>query len=515
LTEPASPALDANPAAVAPGAVAPGAGTNVGGRPGAEFPAAPVASPSAAERLDRLLAVATEHEQAGRLELAEQVLREVLAEAPERHGAVHLMGIVAYRRGRPQESSQLMERSIALAPGAALYHRNICEVYRTLGRVDEALVAGRRAATLTPDDPHCHHNLSVLHYHRLELDEAIAAAERAIAIQPDFPGAHFGIAEAALLSGDFRRGWEEYEWRFRLANAPPLMPASDRPQWDGRPLRDGRLLLIADQGYGDVIQFSRYIPWAVERCADVAVACSRELYPVICQMPGLGMIFDHWEQRPEFAAYCALSGLPRLAGTDLATIPAEIPYLRPPEADRAEWAERLAAVVPQGMRRIGFAWAGRATHHNDRNRSTGLATFAPLAEIAGVSLLALQKGAGQTQIGSYWGRAPLFNLGPEIRDFADTMAIVDWLDLVVTVDTSVAHLAGAMGKPVWIMLPFAPDWRWLLGRSDSPWYPSVRLFRQGADRRWQPVMAEIAAEIAAGALDPPRRRLQPAPAAQS
>jgi hypothetical protein len=212
-------------------------------------------------------------------------------------------------------------------------------------------------------------------------------------------------------------------------------------------------------------------------------------------MPGLGIVFDHWERRPDFAAYCPLSGLPRLAGADLLSIPAEIPYLRSSPNKREAWADRLDALVPRGLRRIGIAWAGRPTHHNDRNRSTTLATFAPLSQIPGISLISLQKGAGQAQIGHYWGRAPLFNIGPELRDFADTMAVLDCLDLVVSVDTSVVHLAGAMGRPAWVMLPFAPDWRWLLDRSDSPWYPTLRLFRQSADRRWQPVMAEIAAEI--------------------
>lgn len=468
----------------------------VGGGPGPVLPAATAAPPSPTERIDRLLAAATEHEQAGRLDAAETALKEILAEAPERHGAVHLMGIVAFRKARVQEAAQCMERSIEMAPQMALYRRNICEVYRTLGRLDEALAAGRRAAQLAPQDPHCFHNLSVLHYHRLELDEAVAAAERAAALDANFAGAHFGIAEASLLRGDFRRGWDEYEWRFRLANSPPLMPPTDRPQWDGKPLDGGRLLLIADQGYGDVVQFSRYIPWAAERCADIAVACSAELHPVIAQLPGAGTIFDHWEKRPDFAAYCALSGLPRLAGTDLATIPAAIPYLRASAQKRAAWGERLAALVPPGMRRIGIAWAGRSTHHNDRNRSTSLQTFAPLSEIPGISLISLQKGPPQTQIGAYWGRAPLFNLGPEIRDFADTMAILDCLDLLVSVDTSVVHVAGAMGRPVWVMLPYAPDWRWLLGRDDSPWYPTLRLYRQGPERKWAPVVERIAAEIA-------------------
>jgi Tfp pilus assembly protein PilF len=466
------------------------------GQPGAQFPAAPAQQPSAAERIDRLIAVATEHEQAGRLDLAENMLGQVLAEAPERPGAVHLMGIVAFRKGRVGEAVGLMERSVGLAPEVALYRRNICEVYRTLGRLDDALQAGRLAAQLAPRDPHCHHNLSVLHYHRLELDEAIAAAERALAIEPNFPGAHFGIAEASLLRGDFRRGWEEYEWRFRLANAPPLMPQTDRPQWDGSPLADQRLLLVADQGYGDVIQFARYIPWAAQRCPNIAVACSTELHPVIAQLAGAPIIFDHWERRPEFAVYSALSGLPRLAGTDLATIPGDTPYLRAPEQQRAAWAERLSALAPRGTRRIGIAWAGRPTHHNDRNRSMPLAGFAPLSDLPGVTLFSLQKGAGQGQIGSYWGRAPLFSLGPEIRDFADTMAVIDALDLVLTVDTAIAHLAGAMGKPAWVMLPYAPDWRWLLDRTDSPWYPSLRLFRQSAERRWEPVVDRMAAELA-------------------
>ena len=439
--------------------------------------------------------LATEHEQAGRLDEAESILRHVIAEAGDHPPALHLMGIVAFKKDRIDESVRLMERSIALAPMEALYYRNICEVYRVLGRLDEALVAGNRAASLAPSDVHCHHNLGVLHYHRLELDEAIASGERAIALDPNFAGAHFGIAEASLLRGDFARGWEEYEWRMKLANAPPLLPPTERPQWDGSPMRDGTLLLIADQGYGDVIQFARYIPWAAARCAQLAIACSAELHPVIEQQAGAAPLFDHWERAPEFTRYCPLSGLPRLAGTDLDTIPGGVPYVRADPARSALWAERLDALLPRGYRRIGIAWAGRPTHHNDRNRSTALATFAPLTEIPGIAFVSLQKGPAQAQIGGYWGRAPLVNLGPEIRDFGDTMAVVDCLERVITVDTSVAHLAGAMGKEAWVMLPYAPDWRWLLDRADSPWYPAHRLFRQGPDRSWDAVIDGIAREL--------------------
>ena len=468
------------------------------GGPAPEVAASAAAPATGAQRIAQLMQLATEHEQAGRLDQAENILRLVIGEAADHHPALHLLGIVAFKRGQAAEAARLMEQSIALAPMQALYHRNICEIYRVEGRFDEALGAGRRAAALAPDDVHCFHNLGVLHYHRRELDEAIAAGEQAIALNPDFAGAHFGIAEASLLRGDFARGWEEYEWRTKLANAPPLLPPTDRTQWDGTPLPDQHtLLLIADQGYGDVIQFARYIPWAAARCPRLAVACSSELHPFIRQQPGVGMLFDHWERAPEFAAYCPLSSLPRLAGTRLATIPAEIPYARADPALTAVWAERLAVLLPHAARRIGIVWAGRPTHHNDRNRSTALSAFHALTEIPGIALVSLQKGPSQVQIGGYWGHAPLVNLGPEIRDFGDTMAVLECLERVVSVDTSVVHLAGAMGKEAWVLLPYAPDWRWLLDRSDSPWYPALRLFRQGVERRWEPVIEAVARELAA------------------
>jgi Flp pilus assembly protein TadD len=464
-------------------------------RPGPRIPSPVPTPPSPEDRIAELIGLAQGHEQAGRLNEAEEALAQALALAPQHAGALHLLGVVSFRQGRIDEAAALMERSIAAVPETALYHRNICEVYRSLGRYDDALAAGHRAVALTPRDPHCYHNLGVLHYHRLELDEAIHCAESALALDPEFAGAHFGIAEASLLRGDFRRGWDEYEWRFRLGNAPKLLPPTDRPQWDGSQLPNGRLLLIADQGYGDVIQFARYIPWAGRRCPDIAIACSSEIRPVVAQQPGVGATFDHWENQPDFVAYCALSGLPRLAGTTLQTIPAPIPYLRADPDKVAAWADRLSGLVPAGYRRVGIAWAGRPTHVNDRNRSAALSIFAPLSELPRLALISLQKGPAQGQIGAYWRRAPLVNLGPEVADFADTMAILEALDLLVTVDTAVAHLAGAMGRPVWLALPFAPDWRWLLDRDDSPWYPTLRLFRQPAPRQWDPVVAEVARRL--------------------
>ena len=254
-------------------------------------------------------------------------------------------------------------------------------------------------------------------------------------------------------------------------------------------------MLIADQGFGDGIQFARYISWAAGRCGELVVACSRELQPLIGQLPGVASMFDRWEAAPPAAAFLPLSGLPRLHGTRLDTIPADIPYLRADAERAAAWKARLDTLAAPGHRRIGLAWAGRPTHKNDRNRSVALNRLSAITSVDAVTFIALQVGEAQAQVSRYFGRAPLVNLGPEIDDFADSMAVIDGLDLVVTVDTAIAHLAGAMGKTVFIMLPFTSDWRWLEGRSDTPWYPTARLFRPPAPRDWDAMAAAVAVAV--------------------
>ncbi len=445
--------------------------------------------------LGELFSIAAQFEQQRKLPEADRLIRHILTVAPRQPDALHLGGIVAFRLGRHAEALDMMERAIRYGIDTPLYLRNICEVYRTLGRLDDAVAAAKRAVQLAPSDPLCLHNLAIIHYERLEIDDSIACAQQALEMNPSLPGAHFELAEALLLRGEFERGWEEYEWRFRIAGAAPLMPQTDKPQWDGKPLSDATLLLVADQGFGDVIQFSRYIPWAAQRCPNIAVACSSEMVPILQQVhPGL-RAFQRWEDCPPYAAFCPLSGLPRLHGTRAQNIPAEIPYLRADPDRVALWKARLDGLLPAGYRRVGLVWAGRPTHNNDRRRSAKLSTFAPVAALRGIALVALQKGPAAEQAGGYFGRAPLVNVGAEIHDYADTMAILQCLDLVLTVDTSVGHLAGALGRPAWILLAFAPDWRWLLNRSDSPWYPTVRLFRQAAPHQWGQPMVEVAAAL--------------------
>jgi hypothetical protein len=447
-----------------------------------------------------LFAVVTEYLDAGRLDAAERMLNHVLTVYPALPDVLHMMGLIAFRRGQIPEAGALMERAIAGGGTKSAHFRNLSEVYRLQGRLDEALATARRAVALDPSDPLGPFNLGMVQYDRLDVTACIAAARHSLDLRPSLPQAHMKLAQALLLSCQFAQGWEEYEWRYQIPGAQPLMPPSftahhKRPQWDGSPLGDQRLLLIGDQGFGDVVMFARYIPWARERCPEIVLACSAEMKPIMEAMfPGVQLI-NRWDDCPDHAAFIPLSGLPRLHGTRLDTIPGATPYMHADPALAKDWRGRLDARIPQGLRRVGIAWAGRPTHNNDLNRSITLQTLAPIAALDGIALVSLQKGPATAQIASYAGTTPLIDLDKEIGDFADTMAIIDGLDLVVTVDTAIGHFAGAMGKPAWIMLPYAPDWRWLLSRDDTPWYPSLRLFRNSAPKRWDLLVPEVAAEL--------------------
>jgi hypothetical protein len=447
-----------------------------------------------------LFAVINEYLDAGRLDAAERMVGHVLDAAPDLPDALHVKGLIAFRRGKIPEAGRLIERAIAGGGIKAAHFRNLSEVYRLQARLDEALPAARRAIALDPSDPLGPFNLAMVHYDRLDTEACIAAVRHAIDLRPNLPQGRMKHAQALLLVGQFAQGWEEYEWRYQIPGAQPLMPPSiaaqrKRPQWDGRKLEGQPLLLIGDQGFGDVVMFARYIPWVRERCAEIVMACSAEMAPIMAGMfPDMPLV-NRWDDCPDYSAFIPLSGLPRLHGTRLDNIPGGGAYLRADPAKARAWRDRLDAVIPAGVRRIGIAWAGRPTHNNDANRSIGLQTLAPIAALEGIALVSLQKGPAAAQVSDYAGRAQFVDLDKEIGDFADTAAIIDGLDLVVTVDTAIGHFAGAMGKPAWIMLPYAPDWRWLLGRDDSPWYPSLRLFRHPAPRRWDLLVPEVASEL--------------------
>ena len=446
------------------------------------------ASPVVPLPIASVLKIAAEHERAGRHGEAAALLEAILDVAPNQQDALHLSGVLAFRNNDLLAAVRLMERAVAVDAGSALFWRNLCSLYERTGRLQEAMHAGRRAIELDPGDAHAQHNLGVACFRLLLTDEAVACARRAIELDPTLPAAHFALAEALLARGEFTPGWEEYEWRLRMPDAgtPKLQAAG--PPWDGAPIANGRLLLVADQGFGDVFQFSRYIPWARERCPDLVLACGNEVLSLLQHnFPWLHLV-NRLGPGESFAACCPLSGLPRLHGTKLGAMLAAPPLCGAP-GKVAEWKGRLGALSPGLRRRVGIAWAGRA---NPPGRSMSLRMLAPIAALEGVALVALQKGPAQGEVASYHGHAPLVSFGPEIGGFSDTAAIIASLDLVVTIDTGVAHLAASMGKPTWIMLPYSSDWRWLRGRSDSPWYPSARLFRQEAPGQWEPVATRVA-----------------------
>ena len=442
------------------------------------------------------LAEITAFERDGKLDEADDLANRVLRAAPEHPHVLHMAGLIAYRKGRIAEAIARMEKSIALAPDVALYPRNMCELYRGTGRLEDALNAGKKAIELSPGDSRAYFNLALIHYERLELDLAIAVADQAIALDPEFAEAHFEKAEALLLAGRLTEGWESYEWRFRLKQAEGMLPKTDKPQWDGENIQPGKLLIIADQGFGDCIQFARLIPWALERAATPILACSPDLVPILSQFNGLGRIITGWDQAGDYDAYIPLSGLPRLAHLSLTNIPASEPYLTANPKQVEAWRQTLDHLIPTAKRRIALVWAGRPTHKNDRKRTLRLSQFAPLFNLPGVVLLTVQKGDQIAQTGSYYGAAPLLNLGPEIHDFTDTMAILKNVEHLVSIDTSVAHIAGATGIPTSLVLPYAPDWRWLLNRDDTPWYKSLKLYRQRKPYDWTGIIERVAADLA-------------------
>jgi hypothetical protein len=330
------------------------------------------------------------------------------------------------------------------------------------------------------------------------LDEAVAWFTLALERTPELGSVHMNYALACLQRGDFARGWTEYEWRFHCREHPIL--AQGMPPWDGSPLHGRSILLWAEQGLGDSIQFIRYAPAVARRGGRVIVSCPRLLVRILATCPGVAQAIPEGAPQTDFDCHAPLMSLPRIFGTTVDTIPAEVPYLEADLALATLWRDELARF---GGFRIGIAWQGNPDHKKDRHRSFRLARFQPLASVPGVRLFSLQKGPGTEQLDELAGRFPVTDLGGRLDDFTDTAALVQNLDLVITPDTSLAHLAGALGVPVWVMIPFASDWRWLLGREDTPWYPSMRLFRQRRWGDWDEVFSRMARELSAIAIDQP------------
>ncbi|SMF43651.1 Tetratricopeptide (TPR) repeat [Azospirillum oryzae] len=425
----------------------------------------------------------------GRPEEGVRAYRAAIRLKSDQPALLNELGVQLERLKRPEEACDAFGRAVVLAPDDAEIANNHGAMLRMDHRVDEAAARFRRAIVLDPRYAGAYSNLGSAVKDKGIFWEALLAFRRATRLDPDFAGAHWNESLVRLLLGDFVKGWRGYEWRWKHGRLPSPQRSFERPRWDGSPLKGRRLLVYWEQGFGDVLQFVRYLPLLAQAAGGqpVYLECQRALLPVLRSLPGT-IAVETGGPLPDFDVQIPVLSLPALFGTRLETVPSRVPYLSAEPDLAARWGERLAGL--SGLK-VGIVWAGSPTHGNDRNRSIGLAPFARLASIPGVSLVSIQKGPTEGQAADPPGGFPLLNLSPDIKDFADTAAIIAGLDLVVCVDTSVAHLAGALGVPVWVMVPFAPDWRWMLDRDDSPWYPTMRLFRQDRPGSWDDAMDRL------------------------
>lgn len=452
---------------------------------------------ASASPVEHALARAQAAAQARRFGEANGICADLLATQSDLAPALALSGMVAAHSGDIERAVQLLERAVGRQSGVAAWYGNLCTLYRLVYRLPDALSAGTQAVRLAPNNSDYLVNLSLVYTDLDERERAIACLLRAIGINPGHADAHLALAQNLLAQGEFEPGWLEYEWRNLTEAGRGQLPKITSAPWNGMRIPSGRILLVGDQGYGDTIQFCRYIPMVAERCHEVILGCSAEMLPLLKRMHGVADAHHRWNEIPGHAAYCRLSSLPGLFHTTKDTIPAYIPYLTPDPARLAAWAERLHLQLPRGVKRIGLAWSGRPTHPNDRRRSVPLSLLAPLGAIDGHVFVSLQKSFPPADVAAADRFPGLVDMSSTLTDFDETAAIIANLDLVITVDTCIGHLSGAIGKPAWILLSKASDWRWLIGREDTPWYPTVRLFRQPQPGAWASVVADVAAALSA------------------
>ncbi len=440
-----------------------------------------------AEDVERRLREGYRQLQIGKLGKAARLCRKVLAAQPDNAFAHNLHAVLAHQAGNTTEAITRLEQAIRLNAGVPDFYFNLGVALQALERHADAAAAYRRALALAPQHAGALTNLGRALQKQARPQEAVACFERALALKPDLPEAHWGLATQRLLLGDFARGWEEYEHRWALPENQGLRREFAAPRWDGGDIAGRTILLHAEQGIGDTLQFVRYAPLLARRGARVIVLCQPPLKRLLMEMNDVSVVADG-EPLPELDLQLPLMSLPRLLSTTLATIPADVPYLRADPVDVRTWSKKLD---DKNHFKIGLVWAGNRRHLNDRNRSCTLEALAPLAAVSGIRLYSLQKGEAAAEIRNAPANMQLVDLNDELVDFADTAAVITCLDLVITVDTAVAHLAGALARPGWLLLPFAPDWRWMLTREDSPWYPSLHLFRQNQAGDWGSVLTAV------------------------
>lgn len=460
---------------------------------------------------------------------AEHSYRRALALKPDFPEACFNLGIALFDFEQFPAAIKCYRRTLQLKPDWPEAHFKLGRALQALERHEDALQSFQRAAELNPafaqvvsqlgsekgvdgqlDEAIAHLDhapLRGLGAHEFlsntgnalvaadQLDEAIAYFDRALELQPDSPQLKYNKSLALLLSGKLAQGWSLHEYRPARRNTAPNEYGC--PAWEGQNLKGKRILLVKEQGLGDQIQFLRYVPLLAAMGANVDVLLDPSLHRLAATVPGIARIIHALPEASDYDFWSYLLSVPHHLGTTLDTIPCTIPYLAAPPESLAPWGTDINAFA-QGRLRVGLVWAGSNTHSNNRNRSIPLNALAPLAQIEGLCLVILQQDATPDALAQVFRNTEVLLAGEQCKDFADTAAAIMNLDVVVSVDTSVAHLAGALGRPVWTLIPCNCDWRWVRGRDDSPWYPSMRLYRQQQYGEWGEVIARVAQDLSAG-----------------
>jgi tetratricopeptide (TPR) repeat protein len=423
----------------------------------------------------------------GLLEEASRCFEEALAIDPNHFQAHNNLGAILELEGNRAEAVDHYRRAIAINATYAEAYYNLGHALQDQGMLDDAIVNYQQALILKQDYVEACNNLGAVYELQGKLADAVANYKKAITIKPDHAGAKFNLALLQLLLGDITNGFHNYEWRWHSICTPR---GFQQPQWRGEPLNGARILLHAEQGLGDTLQFLRFLPMVQAFGGSVILEVQAPLRRIAAQLTGISTLVTCGEPLPPFDWQCPLMSLPSALGITSRTIPSPRCYLSVPED-----AIRKASALPwppQGLK-VGIVWAGNASHTKDCYRSLSLAFFAPILRMAGVHFYSLQMGTERAQLETC--EAPIMDLSNVIDDMADTAALMTHLDLIIAVDTSVAHLAGALDKAVWVMLPSAPDWRWMLQREDSSWYPTMRLFRQTTLNDWKGVIQRIGDQL--------------------
>jgi tetratricopeptide (TPR) repeat protein len=422
-------------------------------------------------------------------------LQKAIALRPNLSQAHGALGNVYHDQKKTEEAIALYRKAIALDAKNADAHNNLGVALSEAGHFEDAIAVLQKALEIDPDSADANYHLSIAFRGSGRLDDGIRSVRKAIELKPDFAEARTALGMALLTRGDFVQGWDQLEWRWKLLEFEDKYKYA-LPRWNPAAGDCRAVLLTPEQGLGDIMQFIRFAPLVAARCPRVVFRCPKQLASLLRGVEGVTDFIAPGSPVPPVDAYCPLLSLPYVLRT-AGDIPGKVPYVTPDAERVGKWSHRLAG---EQRFKIGISWAGSAVHKNDANRSATLAAFAPLADIQNLAIYSLQKGPPAEQAKTPPPGIELIDYTEELTDFADTAALIANLDLVISVDTAIVHLTGATARPVWTLLAFEPDWRWQLDRTDTPWYPTMRLFRQKTAGDWNGVVSNVAAALNERAL---------------